>query len=87
MKSDPDVQIDRAVYRDGAWSLTIRCPHCGHLHTHGGGSDPRPEGARTSFLGHRASHCPSLCPSHGSHQRSGGYFLTDPADRIGEAVR
>lgn len=50
MKSDPDVQIDRAVYRDGAWSLTIRCPHW-------------------------------------SHQRSGGYFLTDPADRIGEAVR
>ncbi len=35
------------------WLLTIRCPHCGRTHTHGGGPiDKAPSG------GHRLGHCP-----------------------------
>lgn len=36
------------------WRLAIQCPHCGDLHTHGGGGveDGPP------LLGHRVAHCP-----------------------------
>jgi hypothetical protein len=37
---------------DGAWLLTIRCPYCSKLHTHGGGDAEQPP----SF-GVRVSHC------------------------------
>lgn len=45
--------------------LTVRCPHCGETHQHGGGIDPA---RAVHYLGHRASHCSS----------STGYQLTDP---------
>lgn len=80
----PEAPLCRAVYLDNTWRLTVACPLCGHLHTHGGGS--RPDAARDA-LGHRASHCPTVCPTHGGHQRSNGYVLTDPHDHIGRFER
>jgi len=44
------------------WVLYVQCPHCGDLHTHGGGSlDGPPD------MGHRVSHC--------VHAESSGYVL------------
>lgn len=37
---------------DGVWLLTVKCPHCGKRHTHGGG-----DGARPARFGIRVSHC------------------------------
>ncbi|GAB3758783.1 hypothetical protein GCM10027599_26640 [Yimella radicis] len=79
---NPEAPLSVAVYTGGRWTLRLVCPHCSHVHSHGGGTDPNPEVVR-SYLGHRAGHCPSECETHGRHDR-GGYVLTDPSDLIGE---
>ncbi len=54
----PDPEVPTFVEPHGwgkhqFWALYITCPHCGDLHTHGGGlvKDGAPD------LGHRVSHC------------------------------
>jgi len=52
----PDLPRTTALVRGShtgtGWLLTIRCPHCGRTHTHGGGPmDEAPSG------GHRLGHC------------------------------
>ena len=47
------------------WRLTVRCPHCQHVHTHGGGTGDAPA------YGHRVAHC------HGGTR--GGYVLVEVA--------
>jgi hypothetical protein len=60
---DPEAPAFVEPTDSGHWALYIRCPLCGHLHKHGGGSmtgEPQ--------YGHRGSHCFT--------QDSGGYWLT-----------
>lgn len=52
--------------RDG-WILELTCPHCGEIHTHGGGDGLVAQG------GHRVAHCRHL---HGV-----GYFIALSADK------
>lgn len=40
-----------AERRPSCWLLYIICPHCGDLHSHGGGTGPEPD------YGNRLSHC------------------------------
>jgi hypothetical protein len=61
--TDPTVQTYAMPDSYGlSWVLYVQCPHCGDVHTHGGGSlDGPPD------MGHRVSHC--------VHADSQGYVL------------
>lgn len=45
--------------RCGTWTFRVRCPWCGRMHGHGGGTGPLP------YFGHRTADCDAL----------GGYLL------------
>jgi hypothetical protein len=65
MAENADPLVTAYVERDeahGHWVLTVQCPHCGDVHTHGGGRLDGPPS-----LGHRVSHC--------VHADSSGYVL------------
>ena len=56
MRSTPiTLAAARRSARDGVWDLRTVCPHCGRLHTHGGGDGLAPVG------GHRKALCDSSC--------------------------
>ena len=56
--------------RGTVWLLSIRCPFCDKVHTHGGGTSRL---RVASYLGPRVSHCSSV-DQNGTRT----YWLTDP---------
>ena len=59
--------------RGTVWLLSIRCPFCDKVHTHGGGTSRL---RVASYLGPRVSHCSSVDQSCART-----YWLIDP-DRL-----
>jgi hypothetical protein len=47
-----DVKCKAIREKTGQWTLIIKCPFCGKIHTHGGGKSDKPE------MGARQPHCP-----------------------------
>jgi len=74
-RGDVVVPVKKCTVRDGVRILSIRCPYCGKIHTHGGGPVNL-----APCLGHRLSHCTDKM-----QRPNDGYFLTDPAGRCSEA--
>ncbi len=70
----------RYVSHDGsgrAWRLTVRCPHCGAVHTHGAGSDP---------AGPDLTHRPLLQRCTVLYGGRPGYAIVDPSGLANQAV-
>ncbi len=68
-RGDVVAPVKQCTVRDGARILSVRCPYCGEIHTHGGGRVNE-----APSLGHRQSHCADKV-----QRRNDGYVLIDPA--------
>ncbi|MGI5134619.1 MULTISPECIES: hypothetical protein [unclassified Streptomyces] len=74
MNDTPQVKPTTARSWDGVWLLTVRCPFCTKLHTHGGGDGDAP-----ARFGGRISHCKT--------GDQGVYEIVDPAAASNEEGR
>jgi hypothetical protein len=67
----PIVKLRSQIHPRGTvWLLEVRCPYCGKVHTHGGGTSRL---RVASYLGPRVSHCSSV-----DQNGTRNYWLIDP---------